>query len=311
MLIVNLLTYIASFFFIWIGAGFIISSAEKFSHKLKLSSFAISFFILGLLTSIPEIAVGLTSVGDRKPDIFVGNLIGGIPVIFLFIIPILAILSNGLKLNHEFSNKKILLSLGVMIAPSVFALDQKITNIEGVILIAIYFVLFFFVQREKGILDLSNHLSHTHSYSVISVLKIILGIIIVTIASNIIVDKTTYFANVFSIPTFYLSLVLLSIGTNLPELSLAIRSVISGTRDIAFGDYIGSAAANTLLFGIFTLMVNGEVITSNNFMKTLVILTLGLGTFYYFSSHNRSISRGAGIVLLVFYFVFVISEWTN
>ena len=47
---------------LWIGAGLIVSSTEKLSHRLKLSSFLVSFFLLGFATSVPEIAVGITAV---------------------------------------------------------------------------------------------------------------------------------------------------------------------------------------------------------------------------------------------------------
>src|SRR3989304_7537710 len=94
----NIFIYLASFVALWIGAGLIIKSIGGFSNHLRLSPFSISFFFLGLLTSIPEIAVGFSAVSQGTPEIFVGNLLGGITVIFLFIIPILAILGRGIKL---------------------------------------------------------------------------------------------------------------------------------------------------------------------------------------------------------------------
>ena len=78
-------------------------SVDRLAHKLHLSSFAVSFFLLGILTSVPEISVGVNSLIERKPEIFVGNLIGGIIVIFLLIIPVLAVFGNGVKLTHQMS----------------------------------------------------------------------------------------------------------------------------------------------------------------------------------------------------------------
>ncbi len=100
----------------------------------------------------------------------------------------------------------------------------------------------------------------------------------------------------------------LSLGTNLPEFSLAIRAIISGKKDVAFGDYVGSAAANTLLFGIFTILNTGEVVTVNNFFRTFLIMVLGLGMFFVFSRSKHDITQKEGFVLLVLYGVFVASE---
>src|SRR3989344_8659371 len=96
----NLLIYIFSFLLIWFGAGLVIAGIEQFSKKLKLSSFTVSFFVLGILTSIPEFAVGMTAIATGDSQIFIGNLLGGIPIIFLLIIPILAFFGKNLKLNH-------------------------------------------------------------------------------------------------------------------------------------------------------------------------------------------------------------------
>lgn len=309
MLVANILLYIGSFIFIWFGSGLVVSSVDRFSKKLNLSSFAVSFIILGLLTSTPEFAVGLTAVAEQKPEIFVGNLIGGIPVIFLFVIPILAILGNGIKINHDFSLRNLLITLGVIVAPSVFMLDKKMSSIEGIILILLYIVLIFIVEKKHGFFDKSNvQAMNIKAYSYKDLVRILLGIGIMFVASQIIVDKTMYFSEILNIPAFYISLIVLSLGTNLPELSLAIRSVVSGKKDIAFGDYMGSAAANTLLFGIFTLLSGGEVLSVNNFFTTFLFVAGGLILFCLFSRSNNSLSKGAGFALFMLYIVFALFQ---
>ena len=309
MVWLNLLVSLGAFIAIWYGAGLIVSSAVSFSKRLHLSSFAFSFFILGLLTSTPEFGLGLTALSENNPEIFVGNLIGGVVVIFFFIIPLLAILGKGIKLHHELSNKNLILSFLVMLSPVFFLIDRQVTNLEAVVLIILYFVLFFFIQREHGIFDTENsHVLEIKYYSFKDILKVLLGVGIVFVASRIIVDNTLYFASFFHISPFYISLIILSLGTNLPELSLAIKSVISGTKDVAFGDYIGSAAVNTLFFGLFSLLHNGTVTTVDNFFTTFCLIAFGLGLFYFFSTSKHDISRQEGFLLLCLYVIFVLVE---
>ena len=166
MILINLLLYIISFISIWLGAGLIVSATSKFSKKLKLSPFAFSFVFLGILTSTPEFSVGLQAVANHDPEIFVGNLLGGIVVLFLVVIPLLAIVGNGISLKHELDNKMLLATMGVIIAPSIFILDKKVTNPEGVILIALYLILVFFIQKRNGIFSKDNEqLLNAKSYS--------------------------------------------------------------------------------------------------------------------------------------------------
>jgi cation:H+ antiporter len=177
---INTLLYVASFVLIWYGSGLIVAAASKFSNKLRLSAFAFSFIFLGLLTSIPELSVGLQAVADNDPEIFVGNLLGGIIVLFLLVIPLLAVFGNGISLKHELDKKTLLTTLGVILLPSILVLDRKITNIEGGLLIIAYVALLYFVERKNGIFDKDNkRLLNAKAYSVGDIIKIIAGIVLV------------------------------------------------------------------------------------------------------------------------------------
>jgi cation:H+ antiporter len=309
MLIINLLLYIISFTAIWFGAGIIIKSVSRIARRLKLSSFAFSFFLLGLLTSLPETAIGTTAVLKNTPEIFIGTLLGGTIVIFLFIIPFLAILGNGIRINHELDHKIIIYAMAVMALPGLLIIDRKLTNFEGLLMISLYAILFYFIEKRHGILDRSStEVLEIKAYSFIDLLKVAAGILLVILSSQYIVHQTILFSRILNISTLYISLIVLSIGTNLPELSLAVRAILSGKKDIAFGDYLGSAAANTLIFGIFTIISHGDVFTSDSFLMTFIFTIIGLGLFYYFSKSRKDISRKEALILFGIYLLFIIYE---
>lgn len=309
MLIQNLLLYILAFAFIWIGAGLIVSSTNKFSNKLKLSPFAFSFVFLGFLTSVPEFSVGLQAVASHDAQIFVGNLLGGVLVIFLIIIPFLAIFGNGIYLKNELEGKTLIATLLIILAPATFILDKKVTSLEGVVLVILYIFLLFLIEKRNGIFDRTNNqLFNIKAYSYKDMFLILIGIGILFTASNVVVDKTLYFSGILNISAFYISLIVVSIGTNIPELSLAIRSAISGKKDVAMGDYLGSAAVNTFLFGVLTLLSGGEVILVSNFMITFVFILAALVVFYILSIKKNYISRTSGFFLLGIYLLFVVME---
>lgn len=308
-IITGLVFYIISFISIWFGAGLIIKSVDRIARNLRFSSFALSFFVLGLLTSIPEMAVSINAVLNHNPEIFVGTLLGGTVVIFLFIIPLLAILGKGIKLNHDLNTKNLIALLIVIGMPGLVVIDHRVSNFEGVFLIMSYVVAFYFIEKKHGVLEKHHaEVLSTKIYSFLDLAKAALGMGIVFISSQFIVSQTLAFAQILNISAFYISILVLSIGTNLPELSLAIRAVLSGKKDIAFGDYLGSAAANTLLFGIFTLINAGEVFTFNSFLITFLFIASGLGLFYFFSQSKKDISQKEGSILLLAYLAFVIYE---
>jgi cation:H+ antiporter len=308
-MLTGFLFYLFSFFIIWWGAGLILNSVEKLSHKLNISSFASSFFILGLLTSLPEISVGVNSIIENDPEIFIGNLIGASLVMFLLVIPILAILGNGIKLTHQLGKNTLLLSLVVTASPVFLIVDGNVNFYEGLLLIMFYLVLFYFIQKKKGLLEVIKDklfVKKTHFAS--DIIKIIFSSVLIFIASRFIVDMTIYYSKVFHISPFLISLLFLSVGTNLPELSLAVKSTILGKKEVALGDYIGSAAANTVIFGSLVLVNRSDIIVANHFIVILIFTILGFGMFYFFSRSKNDISRMEGIFLLSIYVVFIILE---
>lgn len=172
-----------------------------------------------------------------------------------------------------------------------------------------YLGLVYLIQRKNGIFDKNNEkLLNLKEYSYKDLLKIFLGLGIIFVSSNQIVDKTMYFAGILNISAFYIGLIVIALGTDLPELTLAVRSVISGKKELAMGDYIGAAAISTFLFGVFTILHSGEVITVTNFFITFIFIGTALGLFYFFSHSKQYISRKNGLMLFGIYLLFVTIE---
>src|SRR3989339_1398143 len=156
MILFRVLLYFSSFFVIWYCSGIIIRSVENLAQRLKISPFAMSFFVLGILTSIPEFSVGVNSIINNTPDIFVGNLLGASLIIFIFIIPLLAVFGGGVKLVHQLGENNLIFSLLVVAAPTFLIADNVLTRTEGVFLILIYIILFYFIEKKNGLMAISQ-----------------------------------------------------------------------------------------------------------------------------------------------------------
>lgn len=297
------------FILIWLGAGLAIKDIDTLSKKLKFSSFAVSFLFLGFFTSISEISVGINSLALGNPEIYVGNLIGSSIVIFLLVIPILAILGNGLKTVHTLQKNHLTVILFTIAAPVFLIFDHTISLADATIFILLYAYLFQSMHVERG---LRTFLQSFLNFRETAMLRIIgnlaIGIALVLFASHLIVTETIYFAEYLNIAPFIISLLVIAVGTNIPELSIAVRSLYLGKREIALGNYLGSASFNTLLMGALTLLNGGSVILNGNFTLPLLFLVAGLWLFYYYGKSGHRITRTEGTVLLVIYIAFVLSE---
>lgn len=303
----NLTLYLFSFLGVWIGSGLTVKSVEIISKKLKISSFIASFVLLGLFTSIGEISVGINSLIKDDPEIFVGNLVGASIVIFMLIIPLLAITSRSIKITHEFRGFSLPASLVVAALPSISAMDGKITRIDGIMSIILFFFLLISIKKPKTI---SPKISQIKNQSAIfkQFLRMIFGITVIFVSSYFIVEQTTYFSQVLHISPFIISLLITSLGTNIPELSLIIRSAIMKDNEVAFGNYIGSASFNTLILGVLTLVHGHDIRLSNSYLTGLLFLVINLLLFFHFAKTKNTLSVKEGLILLSLYFIFLTTE---
>jgi len=303
------IVYVLCLYLLWIMAGKIIAIVEKIAKKMGFSSFALSFFVLGILTSLPEISVGVNSLLKKTPDIFVGNLIGASFYLFTLVIPLMAVFGGGVKMIHGLTYKDMIFALIVVLAPIFLIADNVLTRTEGVFLILIYLILFYFIEKKKSLhislRDLSVHRIVNFGHIVI---ELLIYLAIIFIASNFIVNQTVEYARLLKVPVFVFSILILGAGTNLPEISLAIRSAFLGKKEVALGDYLGSAAANTLIFGILTLLNGGRIYLGSYSLKTLLVNLFGLGVFYLFSQSKKEISPKEGRILLLIAFLFILVE---
>lgn len=307
--LVQSILYLVSFVLIWVGAGAVVSAVSQLAKSWKLPVFIVSFFVLGILTSLPEMAIGTTAILNDDPVIMAGNLLGGVIVMFLGIIPLLAIAGNGVKMPSHLDKKQLIITLLVVVAPAFLTADQKLERWEATFLILLYLSLFVFFSFKLAFWQkVSKGLSLKRLKVHHLLVKIVLGVITLLIASNQIVNSTLFFADLWAISPFFVSLIVVAIGTNMPEISIMLRSVISGKKDVALADYLGSASANTLLLGIFTLMHGQTVQLPNHFFQRFSFLALGLILFFVFARSKNTLSRREGLVLFSLYVGFIVVE---
>lgn len=308
----HLLVFTLALGAVWILSGFIIGSIDRVAKRYNKPGFAVAFFVLGIMTSISEMSVAVNSSIEGVPSVSAGNLVGASVVIFFLIIPLLAISSGSIDLNHTIRWSTLLLALCVVAAPAVVALDGMIQRKEGILLLLLYGTLIYYIRKkqpleqtvEDTVHDMRRELIHTKNTTLIDILYICGGAVLIFLAGNMLVDESIYFTSLLGVPASLAGLLVLSIGTNTPELILAMRSVLSHHTEIAFGDYLGSAAANTVLFGFLPLVNGPFLLDAKEFAASFFILTFGLCLFALFARTKNSLSRGEGSVLLVLYVCF-------
>lgn len=314
---VNLLFFLLSIAVIWFFSGLLIDAVDRTAKRFNKSGFTVAFFVLGFMTSISEVSVMVNSTINQTPQVSAGNLTGATVVLLMFIIPLLAVIGNGLKLNNRLVHSHLALALVVIALPAFFLSDGLVTPLEGGFSLMGYMLLLYFIRKTKPetvpkvIEEVEKELILKNHPNIRDGMIILGGALAVFLAGHVLVDETVYFAELFQIPSSVIGLLILGLGTNLPEIIVAIRSVRKHHPEIAFGDYMGSALGNTIIFG-FLAMVNGYfVVEPHEFLIALLFMAVAFPCLFFFARSQWKLTRVEGSILLGMYVLFLVVQMVN
>ncbi len=289
-----------------VSASVIVRQATALAHTIGLSTFTVGFLFLGVMTSMPEIFVALQSARDGVPQLSAGNLLGGSILLLSAVMGMTAVFLGKITLDHHLSMREIWAMMGVIAIPALVLWDGSLTRPDGLLLITVYGLHALFLNTAKNNTHQKKKTHGANPFRIIMVL--VAGLGGVFIASRLIVTSAGAIMGVFSIAPIVFGLFVLSLGTNLPEIALAIQSIRSRRREIAFGDFLGSSAANTLILGALALFSPFSVSGNGKLQGALILLFSVTIYFLWAVSSGRTITRKEGIGLLVFYLLFVLYE---
>lgn len=308
----NFVFYAVAFLFLGFvlakSADWVVKATAFIAKKAHIRSFLLGFLLLGFATTIPEMLVAYQAIHDGVPQLSVGNLLGGSILLLSFVMGGSAILLKRIKLDHGLSTFDIGMSSFVILSPAVLLWDGKLARLEGWMLIGVYVAHLVFINREQKVAEtVEHHTKHvSHIWHALGLL--VGGLVGMAVASRYIVTIAELVAHAFSIPTFVVGLFLVTIGTNLPELTLAAEAIIKKQKDIAFGDILGSSVINTPLLGVIGIISPFTIPDHERMQVTLLLLVLVSVFFFWAAVTKKDITRREGFVLFIIYITFILFE---
>lgn len=322
MLFLSLLGLIFFSFILIKSADITVSAIKKMGSSLKTGTFALSAILLTLGTSSPEISVAITSAIQNVPNLSLGVVIGSNIANISLIASIAALSVGSVQVRGQVSKRDTWVALLTGLAPIMFAMDGKVSRADGLILLTIYVVYAFSLFKSRFI-ELAKYQKDDpfvyKFYRVINSLsdantkiyrRLLLGIIGLLISANIIVMLSKYIASQIGIPVFVVGLIILAIGTSLPELAFSLRALKNHASGMFLGDILGSVVVNsTFVIGI-TSVIRPIVVKapSDYYIAGLTFALISL-LFWFFTKSKRRIDWWESLVLLFVYLAFALWEF--
>lgn len=295
------------------GADLVVNNASSLAVKMGVSTVAVGLSIVAVATVLPELSVAIMASWHSAGDLIIGNALGTTIFNIGIILGLAALISpiavQRSTLRHEFPW---LLLYGAVIY--YLAYDLVIDRADGILLIflAVVFIWYSIKESRKEPLLEDRRiggpiLRSTHSWR-----HIFLGLALIILGAKLFVDSALYLAQKFDLSQFLVGLLIIAIGTSLPELAVTLTASARHRAGVGIGNIIGSNTLNVFFIVGIAALIRPIIIHPDLLIFDFpMVIFFAILVSLLFKTHHR-LTRFEGAVLVggyIFYLVYSLKFW--
>lgn len=305
-MITNLFIFAAALFLVIKGATMSTKHAERLAKTFNLSAYTVGFIVIAIISILPETFISINAVMEGIPSFGLGTLLGSNVADLTLVFFLIVMLSGrNLKVEGKILKNDALYPF-LLLMPLALGLDGFYSRVEGFALVATG-VFFYYLALKNG----NGHatVQRDGKEQIKSVLMLLLGMALLLVGAHYSVTSATYFAELWGVSPVLIGMLIVGLGTVMPEFLFSLRSVKDHDDDLAIGDILGTVLADaTVVVGIIALL------QPFSFSKTIiyvagVFMVAACFILFSFMRSGRTLTRKEGYALLVFWLTFVLIEF--
>jgi cation:H+ antiporter len=294
------------------GADLFVEGAKQVGSSFGMSSFAIGVLIVGLGTSLPELASSIAGVLSGTNEIVIANAVGSNITNILLIVGVLAMLGGPIMISKNLIQTELPIFFIATVHFIASVYDGVIDRVEAVLLVGtlIAYIWYLLASAEKAEKETSD--TRSKGVQLKSIVFIVLGIGALLIGANYTVEMAVNIATGLAVPIGLVSIAAIAIGTSLPELFVSLQAIRNKETDLAIGNIFGSNAFNILMvvgipgllapsFGSMTPLLADPVV-----MELGIMILVAASLILFVSGLARQIQKWEGVMMLLFFTFFLV-----
>ncbi len=296
---------------LWLGTKWVVKSALGIAERFNLSHVFVGLAILAVGTDLPEVFVTLKASflqlkGIESSGIITGNAIGSSISQISIILGVAGLFMNFTIEKKELFRDGVAL-IGSIILLFIVGYDGEISRIEGLILLFAYMVYYFILLKSSG--NTSNSSKEQEHLSVLKIAAyLVIGFVVLIFASHLVVETALFFAKEWGVEQSFVGIVLIGLGTSLPELAVSVGAAIKKSSGISVGNIIGSNIFDTIIpigIGGSISKISMESGLLKFDLPVLFAITL---LVLLFLATKKGISKVEAIILIALYLLYVLAK---
>jgi cation:H+ antiporter len=278
---------------LWKGSEWVVDSAVRIAHRLRMSDLAIGLTIVAIGTSAPEFAVTINAAIRGLADISVSNVVGSNIFNLGFILGGCA----AIRTIHTtpmivWRDGLFLLIMSLVLV--LFLYDLTLTPKEGLLLffvLPVYIIYLFMKKVPVGERDPGKEATWR------DIPLLVLGIAAVVGGGHLLVWSATSLARGLGLSEWVIGVTIVAAGTSLPEFATSLMAAYKGRYGMSLGNLIGSDLYN--LMGVLGLAgMLGPLRIDPAGLQSVYLLVGMVALVVVFMRTGFRVSRPEGLILI-------------
>jgi cation:H+ antiporter len=296
---------------LWTGTQWVVKSAIGIAKRFNLSHTFVGLAILAIGTDLPEIFVTINAAflqlnGIESSGIITGNAIGSSISQISIILGLSALL-----MNFNIARKDLLRDgtalLGSILLLYIVGYDGIISRTDGSMLLLGYIIYYVVLSKSKSTKDYNNVSKQNYSNLKLAGFLAI-GLVVLIVSSHFVVENARDFAKQWGVEQSFVGIILIGLGTSLPELSVSIAAAYKKSVGISVGNIIGSNIIDTVIpIGLGGSI--SEIAMDSNLLRFDLPILFGMTLLVLaFLNTKKGIHKMEAIILIVAYVLYVLAK---
>lgn len=279
------------------------------AHHFNIPDFYVGALILAIGSDLPELVVTLNAAIRNLGDVDTSGLIVGNAIGSCFGQIGLSLGVAGcfgyLTLARKYMLRHGQVLLGSLVVLFLTGLDGTISRVEGGALTAFY-LLYVFSLIDGAV---ENGTNHHVAYKPLRTWGLLaLGMAGVVFAAELIVRGAVGAADAWGVSQSFIAIVIIGVGTSIPELSIAIAALAKSRGGMSVGNIIGSNILDTLLPVGLAGLISPLVFEAGLLWFDLPVLFVLSALVFIFFMRKRGLQRAEAIILASVYAAYILAK---
>jgi cation:H+ antiporter len=305
-LVLNLLVLAASLFVLVRASDLIVFGISNYARKFGISEYLIGFLVISVGMSSPEFVSSLMGSIQKNSGIVLGSFFGAVIAALLLILGTSAIIGRKISLESRLLRESRHYILLLALIPVLFMATGKIPRWNGIVLIAAFAGFVIYLWKKEGTFGkLKEDVKFKKIWK--DVFIFLGALVALLLAARWMVVSAVRISDSLHISSYLVALLVVGIGSSLPDLTVQIKSIKTGHTHIAFGNVLGSTLADMVLFLGIVAVINPIILDISDVIISSIFYIGGLALVLWLV-RNREMDYRHGIVMVCLYFLFIALE---